>query len=86
MRNVSYYKCDYCGKEFESKMDCLEHESSHIKSFCGLTNGQLADKMEELSRLSESHHLFNMILDMPVGSFQNLVEEVASRLRGEFDE
>ena len=47
---------------------------------------QLANKIEELSSLALSHSIFNTVLGMPVGSFQNLVEEAASRLRGESNE
>ena len=86
MQSVKYYKCDYCGEEFMSKEACKEHELSHMDTYGNLTNEQLANKIEELSSLALSHHLFNTVLGMPVGSFQNLVEEAANRLRGEFDE
>lgn len=86
MQSVKHYKCDYCGKEFICKEVCEEHELSHINTYANLTNEQLANKIEELSSLALSHHIFNTVLGMPVGSFQNLVEEAASRLRGEFDE
>ena len=86
MQSVKRYRCDYCGKEFMCKEVCEEHELSHISAYGNLTNEQLANKIEELSSLALSHHIFNTVLGMPMGSFQNLVEEAASRLRGEFDE
>lgn len=86
MQSVKRYKCDYCGKEFMCKEVCEEHELTHISTYGNLTNEQLANKIEELSSLAPSHNIFNTVFGMPVGSFQNLVEEAASRLRGEFDE
>lgn len=86
MQSVKYYKCDYCDEEFRSKEACEEHELSHIDTYGNPTNEQLANRIEELSSLALSHHLFNTVLGMPMGSFQNLVEEAANRLRGEFDE
>lgn len=83
MQSVKYYKCDYCGEEFLCKDVCKEHKLLHISTYCNLTNKQLANRMEELSALSLQHNIFNTVLGMPVGSFQNLVEEVANRLRGE---
>lgn len=86
MQSVKRYKCDYCGKEFMCKEVCEEHELTHISTYGNLTNEQLANKIEELSSLALSHNIFNTVLGMPMGSFQNLVEEAANRLRGEFDE
>ena len=86
MRSIQYYKCDYCGKEFMTRDACEEHELSHIDTYSNLTNEQLADKMEELSNISQDHSICGTVFNMPVGSFQNLMEKVASRLRGECDE
>ena len=32
MKKVTVYKCDYCGKKFESESMCLEHENRHVRA------------------------------------------------------
>lgn len=86
MRTVKYYECDYCCQQFLTQKECEEHESAHIGTYYNYTNERLANVMEELSALSVDHNIHNMVFDMPVGSFQNLMDEVSSRLRGENNE
>lgn len=74
------YECKYCGKEYSNYDECERHEKSHVLIFDNTNTKEIAQKLRELGESAYGYHIGNMVMGMPVRSFENLMDEAARRL------
>ena len=80
MDKVVVYRCEYCGKEFDTYDECLKHEESHEICFADATNKQLISALRELAQAANAYRIGKRVMGMPIHSFTSLMCEAADRL------
>ena len=86
MNKKTWYECEFCGKSFDTKEECEEHEETHIKDYSESPNGEIADELDYLREFASDYRICNKVMGMPIDSFKNLMREAAERLRKLEDE
>ena len=79
-KNITFI-CDFCGKEFDNSYDCGVCEASHIESYECYSNEELIEMIDDLWRRAYDYRIGNDVMGMHVSSFENLMIEVAERLK-----
>lgn len=76
------YCCSYCGKEFNSKECCLEHEENHDTSYdySDCSDQKISEELRRLANRASAYHMFGEVVGMPLHSFENLMTEAARRI------
>lgn len=77
---VRYYVCEHCGKKFDDRDACIEHEKSHVKTFEDISNYELASVLEDIASRGTMYRFGETILGMPLKTFDNALSEAAKRL------
>ena len=80
MNKKILYECEFCGKSFETKEECEEHEETHIENYSESSNGEIADELNYLREFASDYRICNKVMGMPIDSFKNLMREAVRRL------
>lgn len=83
MNKITHYTCDFCEMEFDTEEECKEHEKSHVRDYSEVSNAEIVEELIYLRSVAYDYHIGNAVMGLPVGSFKNLMDEVARRLRDE---
>ena len=83
MNKKTCYECEFCGKSFDTEADCEDHEESHVRNYSEVSNAEIVEELNYLRSVAYDYHIGNAVMGLPVGSFKNLMDEVARRLRDE---
>lgn len=81
MNKREIYTCEFCGKEFTSPEECEEHEKSHENDYSETSNETIAEDLEYLSETAYGYRWGNLVMGMPLKSFERLMAEAAWRLK-----
>lgn len=79
-RLVYKCSCKYCEKEFWSWDECEEHEKAHLHDYSQEETEKIIRELRHLEEIAYGYHVGNMVFDMPVSNFENLISEAAKRL------
>lgn len=77
---VCYYVCEHCGKKFDDRDECIEHEKKHIETFEDASNYKLASALEGIASRAEGYRFGETVLGIPLETFENALNEAAKRL------
>ena len=83
MNKITHHTCDFCEMEFDTEEECEEHEKSHIRDYSEVSNAEIVEELNYLGSVAYDYQIGNAVMGLPVGSFENLMDEVAKRLRDE---
>lgn len=83
MNKITCYKCEFCGKSFDTERKCEEHEKSHIRDYSEASNAEIIEELNYLREFAYYYHIGNKVMGMPIDSFKHLMDEAARRLSDE---
>lgn len=81
MKKKTIFTCEFCGREFDNAFECELCEESHIESYECYSNEELIGVIDNLGEKAYGYRIGNDVMGMHVSSFENLMIEVAKRLK-----
>lgn len=76
----SMFECSYCGRTFDNYEECNECEQSHIVDYKDVATNEIISELRRISDVAYMYHVCHMVAGLPLGSFENLMNEAANRL------
>ena len=74
-RTIEIYTCEFCGKEFNDREGCYEHERTHIETFTDFSDAELTARLEAIADNAHHYRIGETLLGMPIETFENLLKE-----------
>lgn len=79
-RTIEIYICEFCGKEFNDREGCYEHERTHIETFTDFSDAELTARLEAIADNAHHYRIGKTVLGMPIETFENLLKETIRRI------
>lgn len=80
MGRTEKYYCDLCGMGFNTKKECIEHETKHYANWGETDNNKIAEELHNLSESVLDHVHNGTVFGYFVSDFRYLIAEAAKRL------